>query len=542
MTLTAGFGGSSIVGFGGAGGSVGNINLTVQPSNESVGNPLAPKAPIHTNTDTTLRVTVTAGGGGNGATGGAGGSAKNITSSSVFDQIVAIVGQTPADSYSFPEINPVTAQIIAGNGGAGTKAAGGAGGSVSALTMVGISNFDPDSADPQAGQAPLVITSGNGGNGATTGGVGGAITGVTSENAVFLDGEAITYPAWTELTGATVISGHGGNGGTGSGGAGGAISKLNIAVQGLAVPLVLSTSGTLEVTGGEITVKSGAGGSSAGGKGGAGGVIENSLLGCVDEAEDYGLMLQGGVGGSGALGGGAGGNVTNIQLNAPQNPMQGGGLSQYDALTTLIMAGNGGAATGASAVGGLGGSISQIFETKDVNSSINLLQAGNGGAAVGTGGLGGSVTNVDTVGLIGQASDDSGNTFGAFQTAVNPAVFNALFPGGVPEGVFAGRGGTGGTSGLAGSVANITAAQIAAIGAAVNSQGLFAAAEKIANITAEVIGYDVNGNGLYNNVTGTNKTAPSQAVAIDGFMFSETVATGVHVTDPTLLEAFTFVG
>jgi hypothetical protein len=543
VTLTAGSGGASSAAFGGLGGSVGNINLTLQPSNESVNNPLTNPTTVHTNVDSTLRVVVTAGNGGNGATGGAGGSVKALTSSFVFDQIVTVIGATSADNYSFPEINPVAAQITAGNGGNGSTAAGGAGGAVSKLTFIGISSFDPDSADPQAGQAPLLITSGNGGNGATMGGVGGAVTGVTSENAVFIDNGATTYPAWTELTGATVISGHGGNGGTKNGGAGGAISKLNLAVQGWGEPSALSTSGTLPVFGGEITVQSGAGGNGgAAGKGGAGGSIGNSVLGCVDEAEDYGLLLRSGGGGGGVLGGGAGGNVTNIQLNAPQNPMQDAGYSPYDALSTVIMAGNGGSATGATAVGGVGGSISQISETKDVNSSINLLQAGNGGAAVATGGLGGSVTGVKTVGLIGQASDDAGNTFGAFQTAVDISFFHTLFPGGVPEGVFSGRGGTGTTDGLAGSVTSIVAAQIAAIGAAANSQGLFAAAEKVANITAEVIGYDVNGNGQYDNVTGTNRTSPADARAIDGFLFSITAATGIHVSDPTELEAFTFVG
>ncbi len=359
-------------------------------------------------------------------------------------------------------------------------------------------------------------------------------------------------PAWTELTGATVISGHGGNGGKGNGGVGGSVSNLSIAVQGLVVESALAnpvptppatTPYTIMVFGGETTVLSGAGGNGGtAGRGGAGGAIENSVLGCVDAFQNYGLLLHGGAGGSGALAGGAGGSVTGIQLNAPQNPEQYLTGSSYDALSTVIMAGNGGAATGAAAAGGIGGTVSHITETKDVNSSINLIQAGNGGgSATATGGLGGSVTNVTTVGLIGQASDDFGNTFGAFETNVDPTAFSALFPGGVPEGVFAGRGGLGKTNGQAGSVISINAAQIAAIGAAVNSQGLFAAAARVADITAEVIGYDVNGNGLYDNVTGTNKTSPADAVAIDGFVFSETTPIWVKTSNQTLLKAFTFV-
>ncbi len=187
VTLRGGAGGTSVSAFGGAGGSVGTVNLTLQPSNESVNNPLATPATVHSNTDSTLRVVVTAGNGGDGATGGAGGSIKTIKSTTVFDQVVTIYGATAADDQTFPEINPVTAQLTAGSGGNGSKGAGGAGGSVSVLKLVGISNFDPDSADPQAGHSPLVITSGNGGNGATLGGAGGAITNVISDNAQFLE-------------------------------------------------------------------------------------------------------------------------------------------------------------------------------------------------------------------------------------------------------------------------------------------------------------------------------------------------------------------
>lgn len=538
VTLVAGQGGSSASAIGGAGGTIGNVAMTLQPSNESVTNNAANPPTVHTGADTTLRITLTAGDGGNGATGGAGGLLKTIKSTSVFDQLVVLTG------VSFAEINPVTAQLTAGNGGNGTKGAGGAGGTVSALTLVGISNFDPDIT---ATQQPLVIISGNGGNGTTTGGAGGAVIGVSSLNAQFsatagsAGGEVLSR---TELTGATVISGHGGNGGALNGGAGGSISGLSIGVQGLVVDGALTVSGSVIIGGGEMNIQSGGGGNGGGsGKGGPAGSITNSLLGCVDAFQDYGLLLQGGVGGSGAMGGGTGGNITNIQLNSPQNPIQNlyNSGNPYDVLTSLILAGNGGVATGATGVGGVGGSISQLVQTKDVNSSINLLQAGNGGAAVATGGAGGSVTGVATAGLIGQASDDSGNRFGAFQTYTDGAL-DSLFPAGIPEGVFAGRGGAGTTAGVPGSVISIQAAQIAAIGAAVdNASGLFAPAAKVANITAQVIGYDVNGNGHYDNVTGTNLANPSAAVAIDGFIFSETAPAAVNTANNTLLKAFTFV-
>jgi hypothetical protein len=547
--LVAGFGGQSTTATGGAGGSIGNVTMTLQPANESVNDGDATPATVHTNTDSTLRVTVTAGNAGNGAKGGAGGSLKNITETSVYDQTVIIVGLTPADTTIFDEVNPVVATLTAGNGGTGTTGAGGAGGAINTLNLIGISHYDPDPADPQAGDSPLVITSGGGGNGATTGGAGGGITGVTAINAQF---DAVSGTGGgtssenedlnnAELSGATIVSGSGGSGGTGNGGAGGVITNLSVGVEGFFQSGYLSTNGDI-FSGGQFSIHSGAGGNSTTGKGGAAGSITSSTVGCAAAYNEYGLLLQGGAGGSGGLGGGTGGNVTNIQLSSPQNPSPGTSENpSYDVLSTLILAGNGGAATGATAVGGLGGSISQILEVKDVNTAINLIQAGNGGAAVKTGGLGGSVSGVNTVGLIGQASDDLGNTFGAFETAADPAFFGALFPAGVPEGVFSGRGGTGVTAGLAGSVSDINAAQIAAIGAAVNSSGLFAAAEKVANITAEVIGYDVNGNGLYDNQSGTNLNSPAVDVAIDGFLFSETTPTGVNTANNTLLKAFTFV-
>jgi len=213
--------------------------------------------------------------------------------------------------------------------------------------------------------------------------------------------------------------------------------------------------------------------------------------------------------------------VTNLQLSGPQAPIK--TAAGFDALSTLILAGNGGAATGAHASGGAGGSISAISESKDVYSPINLLQAGNGGAAVATGGAGGSVSLVKTVGLIGQASDSTIG-FGAFQTAVDPSVWGTLFPAGVPEGVFAGRGGVGGTNGLAGSVVSINAYAIAAIGAAADPTGLFAAAEKVANITATSIGFSAEGLSTYEGVS------PALAQPTDGFIFSATTPTGISGT------------
>ena len=555
VDLLAGYGGSSASAIGGAGGLIGNVNLTLQPSNESVTDPNAVPATTHTDTDSTLRVTLTAGYGGDGATGGTGGSVKNINATAVYDQLVVVIGQNASETRTFPEVNPVTLALTAGQGGTGSRKAGGVGGAVSNLNLVGISHYDPDSADAQAGDSPLVITSGGGGDGATYGGAGGAILGVNAQNAQFevstSTGTGTTSTtttttdenlSGTELSGATIISGTGGAGTAGNGGAGGSITNLSVGVSGFYQDPALTTSGGGILSGGQMDIQSGGGGGGGtAGKGGAAGNIANLIVGCADAYQEYGLLLQGGVGGTGALAGGTGGSVTNIQLNAPANPTPGTGLGSYDVLSTLILAGSGGGATGATTTGGLGGSISQIVESKDINSAINLLQAGNGGSGGKTGGLGGSVTAVNTVGLIGQASDNL-HSFGVFETSADSAFFSTMFPAGVPEGVFAGDGGTGTTPGLAGSVSSINAAQIAAIGAAVNWSGLFGAAERVANITAQVIGYDKNGDGVYTNQAGISTESPAVSVPIDGFLFSETVATGVNTSDNALLEGFTFVG
>src|SRR5208282_4332615 len=105
---------------------------------------LANPATTHSDVDSTLRVTVTAGNGGNGAKGGAGGSIKAITSTSVFDQYVVIIGETASDTETFVQLNPVTAQFTSGNGGNGLKYNGGAGGAISNLNLVGITHYDPD--------------------------------------------------------------------------------------------------------------------------------------------------------------------------------------------------------------------------------------------------------------------------------------------------------------------------------------------------------------------------------------------------------------
>src|SRR6266853_4998790 len=70
----------------------------------------------------------------------------------------------------------------------------------------------------------------------------------------------------------------------------------------------------------------------------------------------------------------------------------------------------------------------------------------------------------------------------------------------IPQGLFAGRGGVGGVlSGINGGVTNVTARQIAAIAAAVDANGLFAAASKIATVKAALIGFDLDMDGVFDS-------------------------------------------
>jgi hypothetical protein len=66
-------------------------------------------------------------------------------------------------------------------------------------------------------------------------------------------------------------------------------------------------------------------------------------------------------------------------------------------------------------------------------------------------------------------------------------------------------------------VTNITARQIAAIAAAADVNGLFGVASVVSKIHADLIGYDVDRDGVFDS-TGTG--SPSQDRPIDGFVLA----------------------
>ncbi len=101
VDLTAGYGGSSASATGGAGGSLNELKLTMQTPFESVADSNAIPSTTHSDTDSTLRVDLSAGYGGAGAIGGAGGLVKNSTVTAVYEQLVTIIGTTSAQTVTF---------------------------------------------------------------------------------------------------------------------------------------------------------------------------------------------------------------------------------------------------------------------------------------------------------------------------------------------------------------------------------------------------------------------------------------------------------
>lgn len=469
VTFVTGNGGTSVGGTGGAGGGMNGVSLTLDGADSTYDRPSANPPVSDRHLDSTVRIIMTAGDGGNGAKGGAGGGITQASSLSVFDQF------TPQNEVIF---NFVVADVQAGNGGAGSSGNGGAGGSITTAKFTGLTFFDRDSIE--SGDVPLTVTAGNGGDGSAKGGAGGTITGVTTHNALASDGGFIRG---IQLEAAMLRAGDGGDGATSDGGVGGDVRNSAVAVAEL------------------VEVRSGDGGA-GGAKGGAGGQIASDTLGSVF-ASILGVDVTSGAGGAGVTGGGAGGGIASIQLNAAH-------VGPGDAAS--LVAGAGGAASGANASGGNGGSISSITQAKDINSAISLLLAGNGGASpAGHGGNGGNVTSVNTVGYIGKPTDGL-NRLGVFDNMPTP----------MEQGVFSGRGGAGATAGTAGSVSSIVAHQIAAIAAAPDAAGHFGVASKVSSVKADLIGYDLNANGVFNNILGNN-SSPSLVKPIDGFILASVI-------------------
>jgi hypothetical protein len=515
ITIQAGAGGTSIGAAGGAGGAVSGVTLVLDAANTTFDDPSATPPLVDANRDSTVYTSIIAGAGAAGAKGGAGGTVSGLRYDSVLDQ----------EYRNRIVTNFFTLNVIAGAGGEGTQGNGGHGGSIALKAPIsGITLFDNDAPTPvdNIDFVPLVLTAGAGGNGTAKGGNGGAISGLIAQNSLIFDG---SVAVGTLLFGAKLTAGDGGEGGSKDGGAGGAVTGSLVGVEG-----------------GFLQVKAGAGGNSIDARGGAGGAIAKSEYGVVSTFFNAGMLISAGNGGSGPAGGGAGGAVSTLSVNTSQSTF---------VPSALIVAGAGGSANSANGVGGAGGSIKGVSQAKDVNSSINLIQAGNGGDnPLGRAGEGGSVSNLRTVGFIGRPSDGF-DQLGVFDTIITDfggveVPSDIFFDNGdgsatFAQGLFVGRGGSGATAGKNGSVSDVAARQIAAIAAAMDpSTQLFASVAKITGLRADLVGFDVEGNSVFNDSLG-GSVSPKTEIPLDGFVLSASQLTAAQGIAPAILARGSFL-
>lgn len=499
VELIAGNGGASPNGLGGAGGSLVTINLSVDGSDRTYFDNRDPEnIKTDANLDSTVSVALKGGDGGNGVTGGKGGDISGAKLSTVHDQ--NFDGENDGGLF----LHYITATLVGGTGGGGSTGDGGAGGSINNSTFTGVTYFDKDAT--LVGNTPLVVVAGTGGTGGNKGGAGGNIASLIAQNAPGTNGSRISS---THLSGAELYAGKGGDGGLSDGGAGGSISGLLVGAS----RLVVAVSGD----GGKGGV---AGGTTA--KGGAGGAFSKSTLGLVSAPNfvgfptiSQGLIGTAGNGGSGVALGGAGGAISTVTAYFPLATL---------GLGAIFTAGDGGSASGTAAIGGKGGDVTGITNGKDVHSAISLIEAGDGGnAASGKGGAGGNVSSIRVSGFIGRVLNDT-TKLGAFDSFGTPALLaapvhtNLVAGTGIAQGIFVGRGGTGTTAGLAGSVTNVQAEAISAIGASVNSAGIFALAEKVTSVKAGFIGYDVDGDAAFDSGN------PGTTQPTDGFILAKALS------------------
>lgn len=261
-----------------------------------------------------------------------------------------------------------SATVLAGDGGAATKGAGGLGGSIVSL------NLDSGSAD---------VLAGDGGTSASkAGGNGGSIDNSKSFKTV---GKILVLPGLSSSADLTVAAGDGatvtGAGTAAKGGNGGNVRSL-----------LLLDSTTLDVA-------AGTGGSSKGGAAGAGGFLDSIT---IYNAGD--ITMSAGDGGNGdtsmQASGGKGGGISKLTMGSAST-------TDGNAVTgdVNIAAGTGGGS--ALAKGGNGGSVSTFVAGNSLKAlGVFFISAGSGGSTSGTvtsasGGVGGGITGVTLNGVAG---------------------------------------------------------------------------------------------------------------------------------------------
>jgi len=331
LAIQGGNGGDG--GLAGAGGSLTNINVLVSTPNDTIPGVITPE------------FTFAGGAGGDAPLGGRAGGGGSITSLSFSN-----LSNNPAVPPDQTVVNSTTgfatsqlftyATMIAGAGGNATiSGLGGAGGSVSGLTVKGY-NFtilggaggdgvrsggagggvSGINVVGSAGALPnddihdesLFIGGGAGGNGsAGPGGTGGSVNGLTVSNADF--GPSSFGPnALAATTGFLVLGGTGGNAGAGAAGAGGSTSHIQVTeVDFLSIAHPGGDIGTINITAGN-------GGSSpvSRGVGGAGGAVNTVVFSGAKVGSSAVTAGAGGSGGGAGLTGrgGAGGSITSVSI------------------------------------------------------------------------------------------------------------------------------------------------------------------------------------------------------------------------------------
>ena len=253
------------------------------------------------------------------------------------------VGPSGPSSFVALNYNQVSLEIHAGDGGASLLGHGGNGGSIGSSKVFVVSSVNSTTGvNTQTVNGPLTLTlagdvpliAGNGGDGFSSGGQGGSITGVS-----------LLYRGGVDVgLGVSATTGHGGRGVSSTGGAGGNIA-YDYFETALSAPNTTTTSLAFEAI-----LQTGFGGE--GNTGGAGGSIIGNGTAAPDAVATF-VLVSAGYGGDGMHAGGAGGSVLNYHPNMSKPGLLSGTFTGAGEL--FYLAGNGG--TTVAGAGGAGGSV-----------------------------------------------------------------------------------------------------------------------------------------------------------------------------------------
>jgi len=417
----AGDGGDSAIGRGGVGGQLGDQLVSV---NGKATGSLSIVVPANDAFEPLARFI--AGNGGDGYTaGGKGGDVRGLS-----------VTQASAATDPFT----VESFLFAGSGGDSVKGTGGAGGSLSGLSILGGEVFHggnggrglvggvggsiignkgssiPDATNTQT--VSLAVEGGHGGLGMKAGGAGGNISDFTPDIRPILGGEAETVLFYR--------GGEGGNSLSGTAGKGGSVTNSS----------PVSTANNLVS---DIHLEGGRGGDGL--TGGAGGAVTGFINSPGQGSLPLSVTVLGGYGGIGtARNGGAGGAIQNVNITArgvgfdwvidftrpqmtvafPGTPVSAVNFGRY-------VAGEGAVSYGGT--GGIGGALSTV--TGVATSASFAIAAGKGGDGLRAGGAGGGIGTATinaaaTLGKVIAIAGDGGDVYSSVATSVDPLAFGGV--------------------------------------------------------------------------------------------------------------------